>query len=188
MTVWKTEAWVIGVILLTLVALFVTNWAGLTQAETSPTLIAVGPTPTSTPKSTPTSTPKPTPTSTPKAGQGCTPGFWKNHTDVWPSAYSPSQSVVSVFSGASAFPGLASASLVQALAFQGGPGAEGAAQILLRAAVSALLNSAALSGYPFSTSSVISMTNSALSSGDRSTMLSLASDFDTANNLGCPFN
>lgn len=51
-----------------------------------------------------------------------------------------------------------------------------------------LLNSAALSGYPFSTSSVISMTNSALSSGDRSTMLSLASDFDTANNLGCPFN
>ncbi len=181
MVVWKTEAWVIGVILLTLVALFVTNWTGLTQAETSPTLVAwTGPTP--------TSTPKPTPTSTPKAGQGCTPGFWKNHTDAWPAAYSPSQTVGSVFSGASAFPSLASASLVQALAFQGGPGAEGAAQILLRAAVSALLNSAALSGYPFSTSSVISMTNSALSSGDRSTMLSLASNFDTANNLGCPLN
>ncbi len=36
--------------------------------------------------------------------------------------------------------------------------------------------------------SQFSMTNSALSSGDRSTMLSLASDFDTANNLGCPLN
>jgi len=151
-----------------------------------PVLVAIGdptPTATGTPKE-----PTPTPTATPKADKGCTPGFWKNHPSAWPSAYSPSATVGSVFSGASAFPNLASATLIQGLAFQGGPGTAGAAQILLRAAIAALLNSASFgSSYPYSTGSVISMTNTALG-GTRDAMISLASSLDTANNLGCPLD
>ncbi len=186
----KKETWVLaGALVMSLLAFFVISRAGTTQAETSPLLIAVvsSPTPTQTPKETPTPTPKPSPTATPKVGEGCTPGFWKTHTSQWPSPYAPTTTVGSVFSGASAFPSLASATLAQALAFGGGPGADGAAQILLRAAVAALLNSTALSGYPLTTSQVISQTNAALASGDRSAMLTLATSFDGANNLGCPF-
>lgn len=127
----------------------------------------------------------PPPPPPPTGDRGCTPGFWKNHPEAWPGSFSPSQSVGSVFSGASAFPSLASASLLDALAFRGGSGAEGAARILLRAAVAALLNSATFgASYPFS--SVVSTTNAALTGGNRSAMLSLATDFDVANNLGCP--
>ncbi len=157
--------------------------------KASPTATAK-PTPTATAKPTPTATAKPTPTATatPKADKGCTPGFWKNHPSAWPTAYSPSATVGSVFSGASVFPNLAGATLIQGLAFQGGPGTAGAAEILLRAAIAALLNSASFGpGYPYSTSGVISMTNTALGA-DRGAMISLASNFDAANNLGCPLN
>jgi hypothetical protein len=120
--------------------------------------------------------------------EGCTPGFWKNHTDDWgPTGYSPSQTVESVFSEASSFPDLASATLLEALRFRGGPGAEGGARILLRAAVAALLN-ASYPNLDFSDApeSVILNTNAALDSGDRQTMLSLAAYWDYHNNLGCP--
>ena len=76
--------------------------------------------------------------------QGCTPGYWKNHTDSWPpTGYSPGQAVDSVFANVNTFyPALGNATLFQALGFDGGPGAEGAAEILLRAGVAALLNAA----------------------------------------------
>ncbi len=183
----RTEAWVIAsALVLSVIAFLVTSRTGTTQAETSPLLIAIGssPTPTFTPKA--TATPKPSPTATPKVGEGCTPGFWKNHTSLWPSPYTPSATVGSVFSGASAFPSLATATLSEALAFGGGPGVSGAAQTLLREAVSALLNSAALSGYPFTTAQVISQTNTALGSNNRDIILAQASAFGGANTLGCP--
>ena len=65
---------------------------------------------------------------------GKTPGFWKNHLDAW-TGYAPSQLVSSVFSGANA--PQASATLLQALEFNGGSGVAGAERILLRAAVAA---------------------------------------------------
>jgi hypothetical protein len=77
--------------------------------------------------------------------------------------------------------------LLQGLQFGGGPGIEGAQQILLRAAVAALLNAA--SGgvtYPLSVADVISQVNAALASGNRQIMLALAGRLDTLNNLGCP--
>lgn len=149
-------------------------------------------TPTNTPTNTPTDTPTPTPTNTPTpsptpGAQGCTPGFWKNHPNVWPAPYTPSQLVSSVFTGAD--PSLASATLIQALAFKGGPGVVGAESILLRAAVAALLNSADSSiSYPLTTAQVIAQVNTALASGDRSTILALATLLDDDNNLGCPIN
>jgi hypothetical protein len=122
--------------------------------------------------------------------QGCTPGYWKNHTDSWAgTGYSPGQTVGSVFSGASAFPSLASQSLLQALQGGGGPGTLGAAKILLRAATAALLN-AAHSGvdYTRTTAEILADVNSALTSNSRDTMLTLASELDGDNNLGCPLN
>lgn len=126
----------------------------------------------------------------PTGDAGCTPGYWKNHTDSWAgTGYLPSQSTGSVFSGASAFPSLASKTLLQSLQGGGGSGAEGAAKILLRAAVAALLN-AAHSGvdYPRTTAEILADVNAALSSKNRNTMLDLATGLDNDNNLGCPLN
>ena len=123
--------------------------------------------------------------------QGCTPGYWKNHTDSWPPAgLSPSQSVDSVFGAASSYSGIGSASLLEALNFGGGGGADGAARILLRASVAGMLNASHPGvSYPGGTpGQIASSVNSALASGDRNTMLSLATAIDNDNNSGCPLN
>ncbi len=136
------------------------------------------------------SEPPPPPPPPPSGDQGCTPGYWKNHTDSWPpTGYSPAQSVESVFSAAAAYPAYGTPSLLQGLSFQGGSGVEGGVGNLLRAAVAALLNTAH-SGvdYPRTTVGVISDVDAALASGNRDTMLSLASALDGDNNLGCPLN
>jgi hypothetical protein len=132
--------------------------------------------------------PPPPPTMT--GTEGCTPGYWKNHTGSWTATgYSPGQSTVSVFSAASAYPSLAGKTLLQSLQGGGGPGTLGGATILLRAAVAALLNaSGSAVDYPLTPAQVISQVNSALASHDRDTMLSLASTLDGDNNLGCPLH
>jgi hypothetical protein len=79
--------------------------------------------------------------------------------------------------------------LLQALEFGGGPGTLGAARNLLRAAVAAVLNSAQPGvDYPLTTQDVINSVNAALASNSRGTMLTLASQLDGYNNLGCPLN
>jgi hypothetical protein len=121
--------------------------------------------------------------------EGCTPGYWKNHTGSWAgTGFSPGQTAGSVFS-LGGFPSLASQTLLQTLQGGGGPGTLGAARVLLRAAVAALLN-AAHSGvdYPRTASSIISDVNAALASNNRNTMLNLAAALDRDNNLGCPLN
>lgn len=136
-----------------------------------------------------TETPPPPPPP-PPGDEGCTPGYWKNHTDSWTATgYSPSQTIGSVFSGASAFPSLASQTLLQGLQGGGGPGTLGGAKILLRAAVAALLNASHPDvAYPHTVNSVIDDVNAALASNNRNTMLSLATALDRDNNLGCPLN
>ena len=121
-------------------------------------------------------------------GQGCTPGYWKQpqHFDSWVgTGYTPNQTVGSVFTNS----GVASETLVQALAGGGGSTIQGAKTILLRAAVAALLN-AGSSGvnYQFTTAQIIAETNAALASNDRATILALAAELDAANNAGCPLN
>ena len=116
-------------------------------------------------------------------GQGLTPGFWKNHPDVWPSPYTPGTSLDVPFDNPGGPVTLGSYTLLDALQFQGGPGVDGAEMILLRAAVAALLNSKALS-YPLTTAQVISQVNAALATNDRPTILALASQLDASNNLG----
>jgi hypothetical protein len=146
------------------------------------------------PTSTPTNTPVP-PTNTPTpppAGQGCTPGYWKNHTQSWPpTGYSTGQAVDSVFSRTASAPYVAQgdATLLQALSFRGGSTIQGAAQILLRASVAAILNAAHPNvNYPRSVQAIVDDVNAALNTQNRDTILNLATALDNDNNRGCPLN
>lgn len=126
----------------------------------------------------------------PTGDQGCSPGYWKNHTASWSgTGFSPGQTAGSVFTALSAFPTLASKTLLQSIQGGGGPGTLGAATILMRAATAALLNAASPGvDYPLTQAQVISQVNAALASNDRNTMLALASTLDGDNNLGCPLS
>ncbi len=122
--------------------------------------------------------------------EGCTPGYWKNHTGSWPpTGYSTSQHVHSVFSAVNVYyPNLGDDSLWQALSYGGGSGNQGAAEILLRASVAALLNASHPSvSYPRTAADVIADVNAALLQ-NRDTMLALAAQLDADNNLGCPLS
>jgi hypothetical protein len=170
-----------------------TNTPGPTDTPTNT------PTATQTPTSTPTSTPTNTSTPTPMPFQGCTPGYWRQsqHFDSWTAPYDPTDLVKNVFNVS---PFLQNGkldlngnglddTLAGALSYQGGSGVTGAAQILLRAAVAALLNAAHPDvNYPRTTAEVIADVNAALASGNRTTMLNLASELDADNNFGCPLN
>jgi len=123
--------------------------------------------------------------------EGCTPGFWKvpQHHDSWlATGFAPGDTLESVFDVPDSL-GLDGTTLVRALSFRGGAGLDGAAQILLRAAVAAVLNAAHPDvSYEFALADVIADVNAALASGDRATMLSLAAELDLANNAGCPLS
>jgi hypothetical protein len=121
--------------------------------------------------------------------EGCTPGYWKANAkkgaDEWPP-FSPGQSVGSAGFAAGSYNSL---TLLAALELGGGPGVDGATQILLRAAVAALLNAA--NGdvdYPLSAAAIIFEVNLAIRGGDRANILGLASLLDSNNNLGCPID
>ena len=123
--------------------------------------------------------------------EGCTPGYWKNHTENWQET-SPSTLVKQIFKNAPA--SVANLTLEEALAGGGGSGVDGAARILVRAAVAAWLNAAHDDlGYPwrrFATGlddrpALVPTVNAAFASGERGTMLQLASRLDRDNNLGC---
>ena len=115
--------------------------------------------------------------------EGCTPGFWKNHEAAWPAPYTPTTQVNSVFSAA---PG--GITLMAALNFKGGPDSIDKSQILLRAAVAALLNIANSDvDYPLTLAQLVFYVNEALN-GDNELKLSVADALDQMNNLGCPIN
>ena len=121
--------------------------------------------------------------------QGCTPGYWKQdqHFDSW-TTYTTDQLAGSVFS-LGGFSTLASKTLLQTLNGGGGSGVTGAATILLRAAVAALLNSESTDvDYPRTTADIIADVNAALATNNRDTILALAAALDADNNLGCPLN
>jgi hypothetical protein len=127
--------------------------------------------------------------------EGCTPGYWKNHTDNWQEM--KTDRLYGVVFTSSATSGVAGLTFLQALQAKGGPGIDGAAQILARASAAAYLNAAHEGlGYPwrrFHTGkddrpALVATVNAAFDSGSREAMLELASRLDTDNNLGCPLN
>jgi len=122
--------------------------------------------------------------------EGCTPGYWKQpqHFGSWTNPpYDPFTTQlqdVFNFSGVNGqIGGLADDLMLDALSYPGGTGKLGAAQILLRAAVAAVLN-ASHSGvqYAFTEAQVIALVDAQLAGGSRETMLALATDLDQANN------
>jgi hypothetical protein len=129
---------------------------------------------------------------TPPGGQGCTPGYWKNHEEDW-VGFSPGQPLGSVFT-IPLLPDkkgdpvdLSGDSLMAALNYGGGPGVSDAAKISLRAAVAALLNAShpgIAYAIPFP-GGVVGAVNGALATGDRDIILDLASELDDYNNAGC---
>ena len=124
--------------------------------------------------------------------EGCTPGYWKQdqHFDSWPTPYSPGSNLRDVFvtSPVTLVP---DDSFLEALNYGGGPGVEGATQILLRAAVAALLNSSSPDvNFAVSSGHVINTTIDRLESQWRPTILTRATYFDSINNGpgGCPLD
>ena len=133
--------------------------------------------------------------------QGCTPGYWKNHTDSWletPTWGIPtSKLVTSAYAGAAQRPNLKGVTFLEALQGGGGPGVDGAAKVLARAATAAWLNAAHEGlGYPWRRTGkgldgrppLVATVDAAFLSGDRATMLALAQRLDADNNLGCPLS
>ncbi len=133
--------------------------------------------------------------------QGCTPGYWKNHTESWVQ-FSPNQTLAGAgFVIPNQLASFRTVKLIDALQGGGGPGLDGAAKILFRAAVASLLNAAALNApdpyaYHFWTPNEIlngqaprfTGVNQILTSLDRSAYLNYAAELDYINNLGCPLN
>jgi hypothetical protein len=124
----------------------------------------------------------------PIGDEGCTPGYWRNHTSAWAvTGYDTGQSVASVFPASSGYSGIGSAELLETMSFGGGPGVDGAARILLRAGVAALLNAAHPDvAYARPPAEVVAAVDQSLAGGNRDEMLILAAGLDADNNGGCP--
>jgi hypothetical protein len=127
--------------------------------------------------------------------QGCTPGYWKNHTEAWAQDptdhYSPTQTLDELFDFPDELASFRTVTLLAALDGGGGSGATGGAAILMRAAVAAFNNAAAEDiGYPYrrfdEPGNMLAKINAALASLDKQQMVDYAAVLDAANNLGCP--
>lgn len=125
---------------------------------------------------------------------GRTPGFWKNHPEDWQSGYTPTSNIQDVFSVPSSLlsGGILDLdgnklkdTLMAGLNYKGGSALNGAAQILLRAAVAALLNEVYYGAdYPAATSvsDLITQVNTVLATANRTNYLALATVLDKWNN------
>jgi hypothetical protein len=128
-------------------------------------------------------------TAEPTGGEGCTPGYWKNHDDSWAATgFAQGATLESVFNVPDSY-GLDNVTLLDALSLKGGSTVAAASQILLRAAVAALLN-AGHPGVDYAelSADIIADVNAALASGNRDTILALATTLDNLNNAGCTIN
>jgi hypothetical protein len=113
-------------------------------------------------------------------GEGCTPGFWKTHTEEWPAPYDPTDLFSDVFGVTIA--GDEDLTLEGALNLGGG-----GENALARAAVAALLNAASDEiDFEFTEQEVIEKVQAALASGDPEEIENLKDELDRENNRGCP--
>jgi hypothetical protein len=130
----------------------------------------------------------------PPGGEGCTPGYWKNHDgtkkqgNAWlATGYAPSQLLSTVFSPA-ALGTLGSSTMRQALDWSSGSTLLAQKKVLLHHAVAAVLNAAhpdVAYGMP-TVAEIVAAVNAALLSNNGTTILALKDQLDTLNNAGCP--
>jgi hypothetical protein len=120
--------------------------------------------------------------------EGCSHGYWKTHTSAW-EGYAPDERVDTVFQFPESLNILKSSTLLETLSYPGGSTLLGAAQILLRQAVAAILNAEdAGVYYPRTVEDIVDDVNEALLSESRSDILGLAAALDGDNNLPCPLD
>lgn len=105
--------------------------------------------------------------------EGCTPGFWKNHEDLFPVP--AGSDFDTLFFGDFFNPDI---TMGEAVDLNGGH-----LNALTRHAAAGYLNSLILDDYPLSTASVVGLFNSAFSSGDYNSAKDL---LDQYNNMYCP--
>jgi len=111
---------------------------------------------------------------------GCTPGFWKNHYEVWDGiTFVPGDDYPEV--DLNSDPGFDTP--LEMLSYHGGPGIDGAKRILLRAYIASFLNHEMFADFPFNMGEVIAAYNS----GDRQMIIDLAGELDSLNNGVCEF-
>jgi len=119
---------------------------------------------------------------------GCTPGFWKNHTDCW-DCYSPTTLVGDVFDIPGSLSALADDTLLQALRYKGGKTLRAKTRIMLRQAVAALLNACDPNfDYPLTVAGVIEDVNEALATLNKREILSTKRELAGYNQIGCGIN
>lgn len=111
----------------------------------------------------------------PGGGEGCTPGFWKNHEDVWPI---PTDTDFDTLFGRDAYsPDI---TMLDAVNLRGGQ-----LNALSRHAAAAYLNAeSAVVDFDMTTAEVVATFQAAFDSGDYS---SGQSTFVELNELGCPY-
>ena len=111
---------------------------------------------------------------------GCTPGYWKNHPEVWEGiTFVPGFDYPEI--DLNSDPGFDTP--LEMLSYHGGPGIDGAKRILLRAYIASFLNHEMFAQFPFDMAEV----QTAYNSGDRQTMIDLAAELDSLNNGVCEF-
>lgn len=120
-------------------------------------------------------------TAPPVVGQGCSPGYWKNHTTAWPAPYTPEQ----LFTAAGFDDAFVGKTLLQVLGLHGG-----GLNALGRQTVSALLNAAAGIGFEMTPAQVISAFNNA-HPGTKAEYNTLKNTFEALTDVNgriCPLN
>ena len=136
--------------------------------------------------------------------EGCTPGFWKNHNNLWPvlTGIAMDAKLGDVFllptdppeSPPAWWSMYANDSLLDALSYPGGGGLQGAIRIFLRHATAAALNSYAglvtQGGIHYrSPAFIIPLIDGTLMTGGfRGDFLGVKNLLDMWNNMGCPFD
>jgi protocatechuate 3,4-dioxygenase beta subunit len=144
-----------------------------------------------------------------RAAEGCTPGYWKQdqHFDSWvPTGYAPEDMLTGLFEEIGYMPyknhyadqdsgedpvKMSLATLLNALQMGGGETVPDKAEILVRAAVAAVLNAEHPDvAYGLTSAWIVAAVNSALDSRDATAIIGLAGKLDKANNgeNGCPLN
>lgn len=114
--------------------------------------------------------------------EGCTLGYWKNHTNRWCGAYRTCDRFGNVFTSAPA--SVANLTLLQALNLGGG-GVNNLARQAVAALLSACSNQVAYAGYGDNPLLIIAAVNSAFANGGNAPG-TLATQLDNFNNAGCP--
>jgi hypothetical protein len=126
----------------------------------------------------------------PVAGEeGCEAGFWKVHPECWCEGHGTADLVGSVFVVPSELSDLADDTLLDVFYYHGGGDVAGAARMLLRAGVAAMLNACDEDiSYPMSEAAVVDAVSAALGTLDRQELLELRTTLQMYNSYGCPLN